>query len=88
MLGWILLGAIVGIAIITIISPYLNRNIANRFLKDNKVVKASIRSLFKEKNITHINLDGLDEEYNETKIEIVTEAYDPSEIYEGVTLCP
>ena len=86
MLGWILLGAIIGIAVITIFVTYLDMNTADDKLKENGIKKAVVKDIVNDGGITHIHLDGFDEENHKKEIEIVADSCDSSEIYEGLTI--
>ena len=68
MLGWLFWGLVIGgtaVAIITIAVSYLNKAKAKNELKNKNIKRAAVRDIVKDPSVTHIKLDGLDEDGNE-----------------------
>lgn len=85
MLGWILLGLIVGAAIIISVT-YLDRNSASQELRKRNIWKSVVRDINKSGDVTHIKLDSIDEEGKEQQVEFEVESYNSSEIKKGTTI--
>lgn len=86
MLGWLLLGAFLTAAVISITVYYLNKDTATQNLKNNNVSKATIKKISKDNNVAHIKLDAITDDGYEVEVDIKTEDYNSSEIYEGLLI--
>lgn len=88
MLGWLLWGIIVGgaVAAIVITVSYLNKKNAQEELRKKNIKKATVKDIVKDPGVTHIKLDGLDEEGNSVEVQFDTSSYDSSEIRQGIVL--
>lgn len=86
MLGWLLLGALIGAAVITICVSFLNKNIAKDKLKEKNIKKGVVKEIVNSSGVKHIKLDAIDEEGNEKQVEFEVEDYDTSEICKGITI--
>ena len=86
MLGWLLLGALIGAAVITICVSFLNRNIAKNKLYEKNIKKGVVRDIVNSGQVTHIKLDAVDEDGNERQVEFEVDDYDASEIRRGITI--
>lgn len=89
MLGWLLFGLTIGgaaVAIITIAICYLDKAKAKIELKNRNIKRAIVRDIVNDPSVTHIKLDGLDEEGNEVEIQIDAVDYDSAEIKRGMCI--
>ena len=86
MLGWLLLGALITAAVITICVSFLNKQVAKDKLRENNIKKGFIKEICKSSGITHIKLDAIDTDGNEQEVDIEADDYDENEIYEGMTI--
>ena len=86
MLGWLLLGAILGAAIITICVTYLDKSVAKDKLKSKNIKKGVVKDIVNSSGITHIKLDAIDEDGNEKQVEFEAQDYNSSEIRKGMTI--
>lgn len=86
MLGWILLGVILGAAVITIVVSYLNKNVAEEKLREKNIRKGVIKDIVSSGGVKHVKLDAIDEDGKERQIEFEVEDYDSFEIRKGVTI--
>ncbi len=86
MLGWLLMGALLGAAAIMIYVTFLDKNVAKKELRDKGMAKAYIRKIINDDGICKMKLDALDEDGVEHEVEIETEDYDRSEIWQGMTI--
>lgn len=86
MLGWLLLGALFTVAVITICVTYLNKRVAKDKLKEKGIRKGVVKDIVKSGSITHIKLDAIDTEGNEQEVDFEADDYDTSEIRKGMTI--
>jgi len=88
MLGWLIWGLVIGgaVAAIVITVSFLNKAKAKTELKNKNIKRATVRDIVKDPSVTHIKLDGLDEDDNEVEIQIDTEDYDSTEIKRGTVI--
>lgn len=88
MLGWLIWGLVIGGAVATIVITvsFLNKAKAKTELKNKNIKRATVRNIVKDPGVTHIKLDGLDEDDNEVEIQIDTEEYDSTEIKRGTVI--
>lgn len=86
MLGWLLFGALVCAAVITIYVTFLDKRTAKEKLREKNIKKGVVKDIVTSGSITHIKLDALDESGNEQKVEFEVEEYDSSEIRKGMTI--
>lgn len=88
MLGWLIWGLVIGgaVAAIIITVSYLDKAKAENELKNKKIERATVRDIVRDSSVTHIKLDGLDEDGNEVEIQIDTEDYDSTEIKRGTII--
>lgn len=86
MLGWLLFGALLTVAVISITVVYLNKDIAEQELKKQNISKGVIKDIIKSGNVTHIKLDAIKEDGNEVEVDIESEDYNSSQIYRGVII--
>jgi len=88
MLGWLIWGLVIGgaVAAIIITVSYLDKAKAENELKNKKNECATVRDIVRDSSVTHIKLDGLDEDGNEVEIQIDTEDYDSTEIKRGTII--
>ena len=86
MLGWLLLGALFTVAVVTICVVYLNADVAKQKMKEKGIKKGVIKDIIKSENVVHIKLDGLDTDGSEQEIEFEAESYDRKEIRKGMTI--
>lgn len=86
MLGWLLLGALFTAAVITICVSYLDKKTAKEKLKEKNIRKGVIKKIVRSENVTHIKLDAIDTAGNEKEVEFEADAYDSSEIREGMLI--
>lgn len=86
MLGWLLLGAILGAAVITICVSYLDKKVAKDKLRDKNIRKGVVKDIINSSGTTHIKLDAIDESGNEQQVEFEVNDYDSSEIRRGITI--
>ena len=85
MLGWILVAALIGAAVITITVTFLDKKIAESELQKIGSRKATVRSIVKDPNVTHIKLGALTDEDEEVRVEIDASYVSP-DIYEGMVI--
>lgn len=87
MLGWILLGAFLATAGLTIAVSYLNESIAQNKMRENQIKKGTIKDIVKSDGVTHIKLDALMDDGTEQKVQFeVDGGYDTQQIKRGITL--
>ncbi|MDD3417058.1 MAG: hypothetical protein PHY47_24195 [Lachnospiraceae bacterium] len=86
MLGWLLLGAILGAAVITICVTYLDKSVAKDKLKAKNIKKGVVKDIVNSSGVTHIKLDAIDEDGNEKQVEFEAQDYNSSEIRKGMTI--
>lgn len=86
MLGWLLLGALLTAAVLTICVPFLNRQIAKDKMRENGIKKGTIKEIITSNNVTHIKLDALKDDGTEQEVEFEVEGYDSGEIRKAITL--
>lgn len=88
MLGWLIWGLVIGgaVAAVVITVSYLDKAKAKNELKNKNINRATVRDIVKDPDVTHIKLDGLDEDGNEVEIQIDTEEYDSTEIKRGAVI--
>lgn len=86
MLGWLLVGALLAVAVITICVNFLNKRIARDKLRENDLRKGVIKDICTSGGVAHIKLDAIDIEGNEKEVEFETNDYDASEIYKGAVI--
>ena len=86
MLGWLLLGALLGAAVITICVPYLNKKIAKEKMKEKEITKGKIKSIITSGGVTHMKMGALTDDGTEQQIEFEVDDYDASEIQQGMTI--
>lgn len=86
MLGWMLLGALLGAAVIMIYVSYLDRSTAKKELKERNISKARIKEIITSSGTAHIKLNAIDEDGVEHEVEIAADDYNKSEIREGMTI--
>ena len=86
MLGWLLLGVLIGAAVITIAVSCLDKDTAKKEMKDRNIRKAVVREMSTSDGVHHVSLDALDENGNEQKIEFVAEDIIRNQIYEGAVI--
>lgn len=86
MLGWLLLGALLTAAVITICVSYLDENVAKDKLRDKGIRKGTVKDIIKSENVTHIKLDAIDTDGNEQEVEFEADDYNASEIKKGMTI--
>ncbi len=88
MLGWLILGLVIGgtAAAIIITVSFLDKAKAKTELKNKNIKRATVRDIVKDPSVTHIKLDGLDEDGNEVEVQIDTEDYDSKEIKRGTVI--
>ena len=89
MLGWLLWGIIVGgavAAIIIITVSFLDEKKAQEELREKNIKKATVKDIVKDSGVTHIKLDGLDDEGNTVEVQFDTDSFDSSEIRRGTVI--
>ena len=86
MLGWLLLGALMAAAVITICVTFLNEKIAKNKLKEKGIKKGVIKDIINSNGVAHIKLDAIDENGTEQQVEFEANDYDASEIRMGMTI--
>ncbi len=86
MLGWILLGVILGAAVVTIVVSYLDKNVAKEKFREKNIRKGVIKDIISDSGVKHVKLDAIDEYGNEKQIEFEVIDYDSSEIRRGITI--
>lgn len=86
MLGWLLLGALLTAAVITIIVSYLNRDKAEDELRDHNIQKGVVKEIVKSGSITHIKMDALTDDGEEVEVDIEADDYNSSQIYRGAVI--
>lgn len=86
MIGWLLLGAFLTAAVITICVSYLDKRVAKEKLKEKSIRKGVIKDICTSGGVTHIKLDAIDTSGNEQEVEFEAEDYDSSEIQRGMTI--
>lgn len=86
MLGWLILGALLGAAVVTICVSYLDTNVAKNKLREKNIRKAVVKNIIKSDGVIHVNLDALDEHGNEQKVEFETQDLNAYEICRGITI--
>ena len=86
MLGWLLLGAFLTVAVITIAVSYLNRNTAARELRNRDILKGKIKDIVKSGSITHIKMDAIKDDGEEVEVDFETEDYDSYQIRRGIEI--
>lgn len=86
MLGWLLLGALLTAAVITICVSYLDKKVAKEKLKEKSIRKGVVKDIVKSGNVTHIKLDAIDTDGNEKEVEFEADEYNSSEIRRGMTI--
>lgn len=86
MLGWLLLGALLTAAVITICVTYLDKRVAKDKLNEKNIRKGVVKDIVKSGSVTHIKLDAIDTDGNEKEVVFETEDYDSSEIRRGMTI--
>lgn len=86
MLGWLLLGALLTAAVISITVYYLDKDTAKQELKSKNIQKSVVKDIVKNDNVAHVKLDAITVDGDEVEVDIQTDTYDPSEIYEGLVI--
>lgn len=86
MLGWLLLGALLTAAVITICVTYLDKKVAKDKLKEKCIKKGVVKDIIKSGSVTHIKLDAIDTDGNEQVVEFEADSYNASEIRKGMTI--
>lgn len=86
MLGWLLLGVLVGAVILTITVGHLDRYLAQRKLRDNNILKGVVKDIVFSSGVSHIKLDALNESGEEQQVVFEADSYDASEIRVGTTI--
>ena len=86
MLGWLLLGALLAVAVISITVSYLNTDTAKRELRNHDIQKGVVKEIVKSGSVTHIKLDAIKEDGGEVEVDIETEDYNSSQIRKGVVI--
>lgn len=86
MLGWLLLGALLAAAVITISVTYLNRDIAKRKLEDHDICKAVVKDIIYSGSVAHVKMDALMTDGEEVEVDIEAEDYNSSQIYKGTVI--
>lgn len=86
MLGWLLLGALIGAAVITIYVTFLDKNVAKNRLREKNIKKAVVKDIVNSSGVTHIKLDAIDGSGYEQQVEFEVNDYDRSQIRRGVTI--
>lgn len=86
MLGWLLLGALFSVAVISITVAYVNKEMAKHVLRNHDIHKGVVKEIVKSGSVTHIKLDAIKEDGEEVEVEIEAEDYNSSQIREGVVI--
>lgn len=86
MLGWILLGVLIGAAVITIVVSFLDKNVAKEKLQEKNIRKGVIKDIISDGGVKHVKFDAIDEEGNEQQVEFEVDDYDSTEIRRGITI--
>lgn len=86
MLGWLLLGALLTVTVITICVSFLNKSIAKQKLREKNIKKGVIKDIVNSGGITHIKLDAISDDGYEKEVEFEVDDYDSSEIRHGTTI--
>ncbi len=86
MLGWILLGVILGTAAITIVVSFLDKNVAKEKFREKNIRKGVIKDIVTDGGVKHVKLDAIDEAGNEQQVEFEAYDYDSTEIRKGITI--
>lgn len=86
MLGWLLLGALMAAAVITICVTFLNETVAKNKLNEKGIKKGVIKDIINSSGVAHIKLDAIDENGTEQQVEFEANDYDASEIRVGMTI--
>lgn len=79
-------GALLAVAVIEIVVTYLNKDIAQNELRKHNIYKGVVKDIVNSDSVAHIKLDAINEDGEEIEIDIETEEYDSSQIYEGVVI--
>ena len=86
MLGWILLGVVIGADVITIVVSFLDKNVAKEKLQEKNIRKGVIKDIISDGGVKHVKFDAIDEEGNEQQVEFEVDDYDSTEIRRGITI--
>lgn len=86
MLGWLLLGALIGAAVITIYVSFLDKDVARDKLREKNIKKAVVKDIVNSDGVTHVKLDAIDESGYEQQVDFEVDSYDSYEIRRGVTI--
>lgn len=83
MLGRLLLGVLLAVAVMTITVSYLSKDKIKEELQNNDCIKGEIKKIAKSDSVAHIELAAIKEDGEEITLDIVAEDYDSSQICEG-----
>lgn len=82
MLGWLLLGALLTAAVVTIVVSYLSRSKAKDELRNRNIQKGVVKSIVRSGSVNHIKMDCLKEDGEEVEVDFEADDYDEDEFYE------
>lgn len=86
MLGWLLLGALMAAAVITICVTFLDKRVAKDKLNEKGIRKGVIKEIINSSGVAHIKLDAIDNYGNEQQVEFEADDYDATEVRKGMTI--